>query len=56
MEEKTTLAEDMELLSSDELDDYKMRFVLIYRSERKKILHSQMHMLEWLDMVLRYVD
>ena len=39
-EEKTTLVEDMKLLCSEELDDWKMRTAIIYRSERKKIIHS----------------
>ena len=39
-EEKTTLVEDMKLLCSEELEDWKMRTAIIYRSERKKIIHS----------------
>ena len=36
----TTLEEDLQMLCTDSLSDYKMRFAVIYRSERKKILHS----------------
>ena len=39
-EKNTSLMEDMELLCSEELEDWKMRTVIIYRSERKKIIHS----------------
>jgi len=52
MEQITTLAEDLELLASDELDDWKMRFALIYRSERKKICHSQLNLVDWLTEIL----
>jgi len=55
-EAETTLAQDMELLCSDDLNDWRMRFAIIYRIERKKILQSQLHLLDWLDSVLRYID
>lgn len=47
-EAETTLEQDMILLNSDELTDWKMRTAIIYRSERKKILHSQLHLITWL--------
>lgn len=55
-EAKTTLQQDLELLCSEELSDWKMRFVLIYRSERKKIIHSQLHLISWLEHVLAVCD
>lgn len=55
-EYKTTLAQDMELLSSEDLNDWKMRFAVIYRSERKKIIHSQLHVIDWIINVLRFCD
>ena len=33
-----------------------MRMALIYRSERKKILHSQLHMITWLEKVVSVCD
>lgn len=42
----------MEMLCSEELTDWKMRTAIIYRSERKKILHSQLHMVDWISNVL----
>jgi hypothetical protein len=47
MEKETSLEEDLELLSEMTLDQgftYNMRFATVYRSERKKIMHSQTHM------------
>ena len=55
-EAQTTLEQDLEQLCSDELTDWKMRFVLIYRSERKKIIHSQLHLISWLEHVLAVCD
>ena len=48
VESKSTLEQDLQLLSSPDLDDWKMRTAIIYRSERKKILHSQLHLVTWL--------
>ena len=56
IEKKTTLEEDIDLLCSDELTDYQMRFAVIYRSERKKIIHSQLHLIDWLQHVLNVCD
>ena len=56
LEAETSLEEDMILLNSDELVDWKMRTAIIYRSERKKILHSQLHLITWLQHVLNTCD
>lgn len=56
LESKTTLEEDLQLLCSEELDDWKMRTAIVYRSERKKILHSQLHLITWLQHVLNTCD
>jgi len=56
IEAVTTLEEDLQLLCSNELTDYKMRFAVIYRSERKKIIHSQLHLVQWLQQVLSVCD
>ena len=32
--------------------NYRLRFAIIYRSERKKILHSQLHLISYLEEVL----
>ena len=39
LEEKTTLMEDLQLMSEPDLS-FQKRMVLIYRSERKRIVHS----------------
>ena len=33
-----------------------LRFIIIYRSERKKILHSQLHLITYLQRVLERCD
>ena len=49
--------EDMQMLCSEDAPvDYKMRFALIYRSERKKILHSQLHLVTWLQNIINDCD
>ena len=53
-EVETTLADDLALL--DSVVDWKLRAAIIYRSERKSILHSQLHLVEWLDYVLSVCD
>lgn len=50
-EETTTLQQDLELIVSTEMST-NMRYVLIYRSERKKIIHSQLHLITFLQRVL----
>ena len=55
-EKTTTLEQDLEMLNSPELTDYKMRFAILYRAERKKILHSQLHLVQWLHQVLSVAD
>ena len=55
-EAQTTLEQDLDELSSPELSDWKMRFALIYRSERKKIIHSQLHLISWLEHLLHVCD
>ena len=53
----TTLEYDLQLLcSEDQLTDWQMRFAVIYRSERKKILHSQLHLITWLLHVINVCD
>lgn len=37
-----TLSKDQELLKG--VEDFRVRFCMIYRIERKKILHSHMHL------------
>lgn len=56
VEAKTNLEEDMILLASEELTDWQMRTAIVYRSERKKILHSQLHLINWLQHVLDTCD
>ena len=56
VEAKTTLEQDMLQLASDDLTDWQMRVAIIYRSERKKILHSQLHLVTWLQHVLNTCD
>ena len=55
-ESKSTLEEDLQLLCSEELTDWKLRMCVIYRSERKKILHSQLHLITWLQHVVNVSD
>eukprot|EP00353_Schmidingerella_taraikaensis_P012842 CAMPEP_0185588368 /NCGR_PEP_ID=MMETSP0434-20130131/52796_1 /TAXON_ID=626734 ORGANISM="Favella taraikaensis, Strain Fe Narragansett Bay" /NCGR_SAMPLE_ID=MMETSP0434 /ASSEMBLY_ACC=CAM_ASM_000379 /LENGTH=85 /DNA_ID=CAMNT_0028210971 /DNA_START=117 /DNA_END=374 /DNA_ORIENTATION=+ len=55
-EAKSSLEQDLQELCSEELDDWQMRCALIYRSERKKILHSQLHLISWLSQVLNVCD
>ena len=45
---ESTLEQDMLLLRNGEEKSINFKFVLVYRSERKKILHSQLHLLEYL--------
>ena len=44
------------LCDEEKLGNWQMRFAVIYRSERKKIIHSQLHMISWLEEVLRLVN
>lgn len=44
MEMKTTLEKDLELLKTDL--DWKLRMVIVYRVERKKIIRSQLRLIE----------
>lgn len=51
-ESKTTLQHDLELIQN--LDThFQLKFVVIYRAERKKILHSQLYLI---DMVIGFVE
>ena len=48
LEAETTMQEDVDLLgTSKDLND-KQRFAVIYRSERKKIVHNQLDLIKWL--------
>jgi len=57
LEMKTTLEKDLELLKTDL--DWKVRMVIVYRVERKKIIRSQLRLiekvLEDLETIVRYV-
>lgn len=44
MEMKTSLEKDLELLKTDL--DWKLRMVIVYRVERKKIIRSQLRLIE----------
>ena len=44
IEMKTTLEKDLELLKTDL--DWKLRMVIVYRVERKKIIRSQLRLIE----------
>lgn len=55
-EAKTTLEEDLQMLCDPEQKDWQLRTALIYRSGRKKILHSQLHLVTWLQHVLAVCD
>ena len=55
LEKDTTLEEDEKILSDPTLHFHK-RMVVIYRSERKKTIHSQMHLISWLIKILTNVD
>jgi len=57
-EKETTLAEDTELLETMTQKEgwtYNMRFAVIYRAERKKILHSQVRLLKTVVPMLEQV-
>ena len=44
MEMKTTLEKDLQLLKTDL--DWKLKMVIVYRVERKKIIRSQLRLIE----------
>jgi hypothetical protein len=49
-EKETTLAEDLKLLENmtqKEGCTYNLRFAVVFRAEKKKIIHSQVKMLEY---------
>ena len=57
MEMKSSLEKDQELLKQDM--DWNLRMAIVYRSERKKIIRSQLHLIEKvlhdLESVIRYI-
>ena len=52
LESKTTLEEDL-LILEGEPDNWKLRMCVIYRSEKKKIIRSQIDMILYLINVVR---
>ena len=49
---KTSLEHDLKLLNDNSLD-YKKRFAIVYRSERKLILQSQIEIVNWTKSVIK---
>ena len=56
LEKQTTLQQDLELLGSEDLTNWQMKIAVIYRSERKKIIHAQLHLVTWMQHVLQVCD
>ena len=54
-EAKSSLNQDLKVLEESELDA-RMRAAVIYRSERKKILHSQLHVVTLFQNILERCD
>ena len=52
LEDSTSAAEDTKLLEEKDLDP-RLRFCIIYRLERKKILQSQLHLC---NLLIRFLD
>jgi hypothetical protein len=52
IESKTTLEEDQKILEGD-LANWKLRMCVIYRSEKKKIIRSQIHVVLYLINIVR---
>jgi hypothetical protein len=51
LEEDTTLERDMELLESE--SNFNVKMGIVYRSERKRIIHSQLHLLTHVTVLLQ---
>ena len=56
LERRTTAEEDQLLLDSDPSLDWGMRMAIVYRIEKKKILRSQQHLLEFFKTLLKNTE
>jgi len=52
LELETTLEQDLELLKINNFNTVNQKFGVIYRAERKKILHSQVDVVKWMIKVI----